>query len=124
MATNSAGSYDMIERLIMDPKNPAYVDRKYPLSESSLPIYPIIFNEITRISEEDVELDWRKPGNEYFKAWKFLGKNVSHPKRDGKYLHMDRSRNTFFRYRGAEILSRGYAFMALQDDVNNSYSDY
>lgn len=109
-----ADEINNVYNLKMDPKNPAYADR------GSQPVTPVIFNEITSVKEEDVELDWKKAGEGYFKAWKFLGKDVSHPKKDGKYLHTDRSRNTFFRYRGAEILSRGYAFMALNDNVNES----
>lgn len=101
------------------------IDTKSTRSTRTKFIQPIIFAEISKLEYEDVKIDWKKPSTDFLVRYKSWGKGIEHPKDYyGKWDIRNRSKYTEFRARGAEILSRGYTFMALQNFVNNSGSAY
>lgn len=92
-------SEDNYQNLILDPKNPAYSDRRFPAlggeEPSNYPTIPVVFNEIISVKENDVVLDWEKPTNDILKAYLELGKDYTHPSEEDRWE--DRNRQSTFR---------------------------
>lgn len=92
-----SSAYTFGKSTILDySKNSAYVDSVFcnpdDRSERCF-VQPFVFRELKRLETHDQTLDWQKAGTDFFNRWKRYG---------------DSNRVT-----GAEILSRGFAFMAL-----------